>query len=207
MELRRLPMFPLGTVLFPHALLPLRVFEPRYLEMVGECMDGDHEFGVVLIERGSEVGGGDQRFDTGSVARILRVAELEGGHLAVAAAGIRRIRVAEWLPDDPYPSAMVTELDDAAPGDETEAALDRARRALQRVLALYSELGLDVGDTSMELDGDPCVASFQACAVAPTGPLDGQRLLEMDTAAQRLSALADLLEDDALTVSRRLGGA
>ncbi|MET1002223.1 MAG: LON peptidase substrate-binding domain-containing protein, partial [Acidimicrobiia bacterium] len=51
-------MFPLGSVLFPHALLPLHVFEPRYRVMMRHCLEGDKEFGVVLIERGSEVGGG-----------------------------------------------------------------------------------------------------------------------------------------------------
>ncbi|HEX5095168.1 MAG TPA: LON peptidase substrate-binding domain-containing protein, partial [Acidimicrobiia bacterium] len=56
-------MFPLGTVLFPHALLPLQVFEPRYRVMMRNLLDGEREFGVVLIERGSEVGGGDVRFD------------------------------------------------------------------------------------------------------------------------------------------------
>ena len=58
-------MFPLGTVLFPHAPLPLHIFEPRYRALVQECIDGDGEFGVVLIERGFEVGGGDTRFGTG----------------------------------------------------------------------------------------------------------------------------------------------
>ncbi len=62
---RIMPMFPLGTVLFPYALLPLHVFEPRYRVMIRHVMDSDHEFGVVLIERGSEVGGGDVRFDIG----------------------------------------------------------------------------------------------------------------------------------------------
>ena len=52
-------MFPLNNVLFPHTLLPLRIFEPRYLQMIAECEDGALPFGVVLIERGFEVGGGD----------------------------------------------------------------------------------------------------------------------------------------------------
>ena len=206
MKSRRLPMFPLGSVLFPHALLPLRVFEDRYLRMIAECREGDGEFGVVLIERGSEVGGGDQRSHTGTVARILRVADMEGGHLAVAAAGIRRIRVAEWMPDDPYPQAVVAELDDTVQGEGAAEASSRAEAALRRVLALYSELGFDVGDTSFRLDVDPCVASFQACAVAPTGPFDGQRLLEIDAAAERLALLADLLDDESTLLSARLSG-
>ena len=68
-EPRVMPMFPLGTVLFPHALLPLHVFEPRYRVMTERVLKATREFGVVLIERGSEVGGGDTRFDVGTVAR------------------------------------------------------------------------------------------------------------------------------------------
>ena len=76
---RPMPMFPLGTVLFPYAVLPLRVFEPRYRVMTRRCLDGDREFGVVLIERGSEVGGGDVRFGVGTIARIVQVAETPDG--------------------------------------------------------------------------------------------------------------------------------
>ena len=88
-----MPMFPLGTVLFPHALLPLHVFEPRYRLMTERVLRGDGEFGVVLIERGSEVGGGDTRFDVGTVARVVRAQELPDGGYALATVGIRRIRV------------------------------------------------------------------------------------------------------------------
>ena len=72
-------MFPLGTVLFPYATLPLHVFEPRYRVLVHDCLASDApEFGVVLIERGSEVGGGDVRFRTGTVARLVEAAEQRG---------------------------------------------------------------------------------------------------------------------------------
>ena len=69
-------MFPLGTVLLPFAHLPLHIFEPRYRALVKDCLAGDGEFGVVLIERGHEVGGGDVRFGVGTVARIVQTAEL-----------------------------------------------------------------------------------------------------------------------------------
>jgi len=86
-----LGMFPLSTVLFPEAGLPLHVFEERYRALMGSCLASDGEFGVVLIARGSEVGGGDQRTDVGTVARIANVAELEDGRLLVVATGVRRI--------------------------------------------------------------------------------------------------------------------
>src|SRR3954464_4728260 len=105
-----MPMFPLGTVLFPHALLPLHVFEERYRRMTERVLRGDGEFGVVLIERGSEVGGGDTRFDVGTVARIVRAQQLPDGGYALATVGLRRIRAAVWLADDPYPQAQVVDL-------------------------------------------------------------------------------------------------
>src|SRR3954454_16073722 len=108
-------MFPLGTVLLPGAFLPLHVFEERYRALVAACMAGTPEFGVALIERGSEVGGGDARFDTGCVARIIEARELPDGRFAVATVGDRRIRVRSWLPDDPYPRADIDEWPDPAP--------------------------------------------------------------------------------------------
>ncbi len=72
-------MFPLGTVLLPGMPLSLHVFEPRYRQMVDDCRAGDGTFGVVLIERGSEVGGGDVRTDVGTLTRIVEARELPDG--------------------------------------------------------------------------------------------------------------------------------
>ena len=88
-----LPMFPLGTVLLPHMLLPLHIFEPRYRALIHDVLDGDREFGVTLIERGHEVGGGDRRADVGTVAHVEEAEELDDGRWVVLAAGTRRIRV------------------------------------------------------------------------------------------------------------------
>ena len=71
-------MFPLGAILFPYNVLPLRVFEPRYRMLTHDCLEGNKEFGVVLIERGFEVGGGDDRFGLGTVARIVQAAQTVG---------------------------------------------------------------------------------------------------------------------------------
>ena len=105
-------MFPLGTVLFPGALLPLHIFEERYRQLVKDCLADEPEFGVVLIDRGHEVGGGDVRREVGTVARILEVAELPDGRYFLQAAGVRRIRVQSWLDDAPYPRADVEEWPD-----------------------------------------------------------------------------------------------
>ena len=104
---RRLPMFPLGTVLFPHAVIPLHVFEPRYRALMQHCLEADRRFGVVLIERGSEVGGGDQRARVGTQGVITRAAELPDGRWVLEVTGEVPVTIDEWLPEDPYPVALV----------------------------------------------------------------------------------------------------
>ncbi len=200
----RLPMFPLNNVLFPHSLLPLQVFETRYLHLLRDCLAGRPEFGVVLIERGFEVGGGDTRFSVGTVARIVHVVEVADGPLGVFAVGQRKIEVVQWLPDDPYPLALVEVVEEEADGDPV--TVDRVRGSLQRLLGLYSELGADVAGISLELVDDPGVASYQAAARAPLGPLDAQLLLEATSPARRLQLLETVLDEQATLVEARLSG-
>jgi Lon protease-like protein len=198
-----LPMFPLGSVLFPHAVLPLHVFEPRYRKLTEECLAGDGEFGVVLIERGSEVGGGDIRFDVGTVARILRAGRHDDGRWLLVTAGSERRKVREWLPDGPYPRAAVDRLDDRAEDDAVHR-VDDVASALRRVLALRAELGDPTTSVDFELDDDPVRASFEAASAAALGPLDAQRLLELDDAGGRLAQLLDLLTEEAAVLEFRL---
>jgi len=191
-------MFPLGTVLFPHALLPLRVFEPRYRLMTERVLRGDGEFGVVLIERGSEVGGGDTRFAVGTVARIVRAQQLPDGGYALATVGLRRIRVAAWLADDPYPQAEVVDLAEPEPAVPVAAADPRGRAlaALDDVCARYRRADPRVPELPPVAD-DWEQASYELAALSPIGPLDAQRLLESESAAERLTRLAEHLEEHA----------
>jgi uncharacterized protein len=200
------PMFPLGTVLFPHALLPLHVFEPRYRALTEACLAGDGEFGVVLIERGSEVGGGDTRVAIGTLARILEAGRLPDGRYVLATTGVRRLRVEQWLPEEPYPRAEIELLDDGAPSPAAPDQRADVERQLRRVLALRAELGEAGPPVDVRLDDDPVRASFEAAALAPVGPLDAQRLLELDSPSARLEALAALLEEEAGFLELRLAG-
>lgn len=202
-----LPMFPLGTVLFPHMGLPLHVFESRYRALTRDCLAGNGEFGVVLIERGSEVGGGDTRFEIGTVALIAEAAELPDGRWVLLATGTRPIRVRTWLPDDPYPVALVEDL--AYPPIETSDLehLELASRCVRRALALKSELADRPGvPATVDLDEEPEVAAWQLCAIAPLGPVDHQRLLETQEAQSRLGLLAELATSAADLLAFRLGG-
>src|SRR5205809_1648325 len=192
----QMPMFPLGTVLFPYALLPLHVFEERYRQMMQRVLRGDGEFGVVLIERGSEVGGGDTRFDVGSVAQIVRAQQLGDGGYVLATVGIRRLRVVRWLPEDPCPQAEVVDFPEAEPQTDAGSARDRARDALDEVCAIYRRRDPRVPQLPPVAD-DAAQASYELAALAPIGPLDAQRLLESPAAPERLLQLAELLDDHA----------
>ena len=201
-ETRSLPMFPLGTVLFPHALLPLHVFEPRYRVMTRRVLRADGEFGVVLIERGSEVGGGDIRFPVGTVARVVRAQELPDGGYALATVGIRRIRVVRWLSDDPFPQAEVVDLGEPPDPDDHAALRTRAVTALDEVCALYRRADPRVPPLPA-IDADAAQASYEIAALAPIGPLDAQRVLETEHTRDRLALLAELLDDHAHVLRSR----
>lgn len=198
-----LPMFPLGTVLFPHGVLPLHVFEPRYRALTERCLADDAVFGVVLIERGSEVGGGDHRFGVGTTARIVQAGRVGDGRWVLVTVGEQRVRVARWLPDDPYPIAEVEVLAERTPVGAATLVPDLGR-ALQRMLALRAELGEPGPPVDTTLADDPVRASFEACALASLGPLDGQRLLELDDTRERLTRLAALVDEETTVLELRL---
>lgn len=218
------PMFPLGSVLVPGMILPLHVFEPRYRALVRDCTAGDGEFGVVLIERGSEVGGGDTRTDVGTMARIVQADEMPDGRFAVGAVGMRRIRVTAWLADEPYPRAEVTDWPDAdGPGGgadtdpagqgavpfgpaEAGALVGEVDGLLRRVGALRSELGEPALPLDFTLADDPLVAGYQATALAPLGPLDKQALLTASSVRARLDDVRRLLGEHVELLQARLAG-
>jgi len=203
-----LPMFPLGTVLFPHATLPLHIFEDRYRALAEACLRADGRFGVVLIERGHEVGGGDTRFGVGTVARIVEAARTPDGRFLLATVGTERFRVRRWLDDDPFPRAEIDLIGE--PKRVPDVVGDRkveVQQLLGRVLALSAELGEPVVPVeAAQLAEDPLRASFEAAAAAPIGPLDSQRLLELDDPGERFDALAALLVDAAEVLELRLAG-
>jgi uncharacterized protein len=187
-------MFPLGSVLFPHMLLPLHVFEPRYRALMHDVLAGDREFGVVLISRGHEVGGEDQRTSVGTVARVLQAEELDDGRFVTVAVGTRRLRVERWLPDAPYPRAQVRDLEDE---DDDVPVLDElvavVEPRVRRLLGMQAELGESGAPATIDFDPDPFVACWQLAVVAPLTPLDAQLVLDTTACEDRLLLLDDLL--------------
>ena len=201
-----LPMFPLGSVLLPGELLPLHVFEPRYRALVRACIAApEPEFGVVLIERGWEVGGGDERHDVGTVARIVQLAEAEDGRYGLLAAGMRRLRVERWLPDDPYPVADTAPWDDEPPSADLEDAIAAVAPRVRRATALAVELGDQPASGNDELSSDATLATYHLAAMAPLGPSDRHALLCAPGPDERIRLLGEQLDDIEAMLAFRLG--
>lgn len=205
-------MFPLGTVVLPGMPLPLRIFELRYQLMLHDVMAGDQRFGVVLIERGSEVGGGDSRSNVGSLVRIYQHQAMDEGEHAILAFGEERIRVEKWLPDDPYPRAEVSVWPDGAHRTGEDPVGSSPRRSasndsellsmyarcvssLRHLLTTAAELGHQVAPATFEAPEDPVSGSYLLAALTPVGPFDKQRLLTAPGAQGRLPMLASLIVD------------
>lgn len=190
-----LAMFPLGSVLFPHMPLRLRVFEERYLVMLANILaDEPAEFGVVLIERGQEVGGGEQRFGVGTVARILQLDAPEGV-VGLVAQGERRIEVVDWLDEEPYPRATVRELPALTFDEGLRELRDEAEQVVRRTLAVATEYSDGVWPPDISLSDDPVESAWQLAAITPVGELDQIRLLRSTTMAGLLTAVIELSAD------------
>jgi len=184
-------MFPLGSVLFPAVAIPLRVFEPRYLTLVGRLLDEDEpgfEFGVVLIERGSEAGGGDQRASVGTMARLVS-ASAGAEDLLIVGVGTRRFTVERWVEEDPYPRAELSMLPELEWSEALEPLRAEAEVVVRRVIARVAEPNSDAG---IELSDDPVAAAWQLAAIAPLGEYDRYTLLRSTSMGGLLRQLVDL---------------
>ncbi len=187
-------MFPLGSVLFPHMPLALRVFEERYLVMMSRVLsEKPAEFGVVLIESGREAAGSEaqRRFGIGTVARITELGATEGD-LAVIAQGGRRIEVVEWLDDDPHPAAIVRDLPELEWDDALDPLRAEAETVVRRTISRASEFVELPWDADIELADDPIRSAWQLAGIAPLTPLDQVRLLRASTPAELLGELVEL---------------
>ena len=201
-----LAMFPLGSVLLPGMGLPLQIFEPRYRVMMFDLRDVEApEFGVVLIERGSEVGGGETRSVIGCRAVIAQAEEHADGSWSVVAVGTDRIRVDQWLEDDPYPRASVRNWVD--PDAETPVdpdAVQDLERTARRVAGLAVELGARGQLPEFQLSPDPVLRLYQLAIVSPLGALDRSRILACPSLESRVVLLAEMLGEQELLLQARL---
>ncbi len=113
-----LPLFPLNVVLFPHMALPLHIFEPRYRQMIGDCLEAGHSFGVVAIREGSETGPATP-YDVGTLAKIVRIDRMNDGRMNLLVMGASRFQIVRTSNDRPYLRGQIRIIPEA--GDDLDA--------------------------------------------------------------------------------------
>lgn len=179
------PIFPLFTVLFPGGLLPLRIFEPRYLDMVCKCLRDDSGFVVALIHSGQEVGEAAEVYTIGTEARIVDWEKRQDGLLGVMAQGVRRVRIDgtsvrpnQLLVGSVFPLQA-----------ERGLPLPEEFKSLAVVLSqVLEEIKLPYTPEETRLD-DAVWVSHRLAELLPVHPRHKQALLEIENPMQRLEIL------------------
>jgi Lon protease-like protein len=178
------PLFPLHTVLFPGGLLPLRVFEPRYMSMLSRCLKDDVGFGVVLIKTGSEIGAAET-VDVGTLATVVDWQQGIDGVLGIMAEGGTRFRVRarERQHDGLYVGSV--ELLEREPELPVPAGHEDLRDLLEELIAkLDGEY-----QHSVKRFGDAAWVGYRLAEILPVSTAVKQELLETAGASERLELL------------------
>jgi Lon protease-like protein len=220
-----IPLFPLGTVLFPGMVLPLRIFEPRYRELMAELLarpDGTpREFGVVAIRQGWEVGadGVSALYPIGCTATVRRAEQLDDGTYEIVTVGADRFELGEVdTGSRPYLQAQVRRLPSAigAADDPAQPAAGEVAVLARSVLALYRDYLGALAATALvelpskgqlaglleEITDDPLLLSSVVAATSPLELADQQSLLAEPDAISRLRAELRLLKREATMFAR-----
>ena len=171
----------------PAMPLSLRIFEERYLKLTGDLiLEENPEFGVVLIARGPEVGGGEKRLEIGTIASVTDIGTLDQFY-GIESIGGQRFHVNAWLPDDPYPIADIDFLPDLIWNDSLTLARENLELKVRNLLAFASEFGdLQYGPDT-ELSEDLMDSCWQLAGILPVGPLDQVDLLKSQSAEELIS--------------------
>ena len=202
-EERTLPLFPLNTVLFPGAALPLQIFEDRYKQMLQDCLAADSRFGAVLIKEGVEVGGPAVPYPVGTVAEIIQVSDEQRGRYLISCVGRQRFLVKSISDELSYLSGSVELLAEETDQGVTPELIAAVREAVAAYLALVSGLGGGwVRD--VPLPTEPVSLSYLAAAAVQVDTAHKQALLEEPTASSRLRLALSLLDRSTEEIRRRV---
>jgi Lon protease-like protein len=194
---QRLPLFPLGTVLYPGLLLPLHIFEDRYRQLVRDLLAGPEprQFGVIAIRKGRETGidGVSALYEIGCTATLRRVMEHQDGRFELVTAGTQRFRLASLDHSRPYLQGDVELLAEESGGDAAAAAASAAvRRAFGEYLVVLASRG--TGEAVIpELPDEPAALSYLVAASMVVDLPDRQALLAEPDSLRRLEAERALL--------------
>jgi Lon protease-like protein len=206
-ERRELPLFPLHTVLFPGMTLPLRVFEARYLQMVGDCLGGEQAFGVVLIREGKEVGPPAAPYLVGTTARIIGVEKKSRDVIHLTTVGEERFRIHHLIEQSGKPY-LVGVVEPYPLGDAHAPEVGALTDITTAILSVYLDLLSEVNGLDIKLQSTPETTetiAYLAAALLQVPLSTKQQLLSVADLPTLLRVEADLLrgEVSALTVSLR----
>jgi len=197
-ELEELPLFPLNTVLFPHAQIQLHVFEDRYRELVRVCLEDDRPFGIVLIRSGNEVGGDADPYLVGTVVRINEVHNYDDGRMDIYVQGERRFRIRRIDESGPFLMGYVEPVIEHAIEDDerAEALLTQAREEFELLVQrLFERQEFSV---QVVFPQDPVTLSFTIANLLSMENLQKQRLLEATDTLERFEELLPVLRNHIL---------
>ena len=187
-------------MLFPGALMPLHIFEPRYRLLIRRCRERQQPFGIVLIRSGAEVGATAEPYAVGTEARIVAESPLPDGRSYIVTRGERRFSVEALIADaEPYLVGRVRYLDEPA-GDGAEASARTALEALGAyllaVVAVTDEAGAERALTDELRGASPGEVAYRIAGSLAVDPAQLQRLLELESAAARLAEETRILDHE-----------
>jgi Lon protease-like protein len=188
-EVINIALFPLNTVLFPGSILPLRLFEQRYLDMAAHCMKTSEPFGICLIDEGSETGGAAQPHPVGTLAEIIDWEMEQLGILQISAQGGKRFRI---LSLEPGPNKSLSAKVEIIPHNGPCALPTDKERILLLLQRIIRDLGNDRIPEPHRLDDAEWV-SYRISEILPIQNLAKQKLLELEDPVVRLNILEKYL--------------
>ena len=193
--MEKIPLFPLHLVMFPGSSLPLRIFEPRYTDLVSECLQTDQGFGICLINEGSDVGGDAFCHQTGCYVKIVDWSQLEDGLLGITVEANRRFRVAEF---SKRPNKLLEGEVDWL--EEDNIIVDSKYALLQEILMrIFEHFDIKYEPGSGQMD-DAAWLGYRLAEYLPIPNQDKQSLLELETSIERLNRILELLRHSELAV-------
>ena len=194
MDTINIPLFPLGTVLFPGGPLPLRIFEPRYLDMISDRMKRQRPFGVCLLSSGSEVGGSAEPHRIGTLANIVDWNQLPDGFLGIVVEGGDRFTIQTT---QTQPDLLLTGDVVAFPPDPIEPVPEEYQHLVELLQDLIKQAGTFYATITQDFEDSGWV-SYRLSELLPIDVEEKQRLLETSSPFERmrrLSALVDVIAE------------
>lgn len=191
MDTLTIPLFPLHAVLFPGGTLPLRIFEPRYLDMVSDCMKQQKGFGVCLIREGSEVGTAADTYEIGTLSDICYFNKQPDGLLGITAQGLQRFKIiSQHVQSDQLTLAEVSLLENEPPSplpEQYAGAADTLRKLLDQLGYPFVKMEKKYDDASW--------VSSRLAELLPIRLEQKQYFLQLDDPLQRLERLFALMNE------------